>query len=77
MKTFDLVIKNARVVRPNDTGVGCLDIGIANGKVTRLAAEIRAEDAGEVFDAKSFWLSPAASMPTCMSASIGRWPRTR
>ena len=26
---------------------------------------------------KSFWLSPAASMPTCMSASTGRWPRTR
>ena len=40
MKTFDLVIKNARVVRPNQTGVDCLDIGIKDGKVARLAPEI-------------------------------------
>ena len=26
MKMFDLVIKNARVVRPNKAGVDCLDI---------------------------------------------------
>ena len=65
MKTFDLVIKNARVVRPNDTGVDCLDIGIANGKVTRLAAEIRAEDAGEVFDAKKL-----LAFPGCVDAHM-------
>ena len=51
-KMFDLVIKNARVVRPNKTGVECLDIAIKDGKVTRLAPEIRAEDAAEVFDAE-------------------------
>ena len=77
MKTFDLVIKNARVVRPNDTGVDCLDIGIANGKVTRLAAEIRAEDAGEVFDAKKLLAFPGVWTPTPMSASTRRWPTTR
>jgi allantoinase len=65
MKTFDLVIKNARVVRPNDTGVDCLDIGIANGKVTRLAAEIRADDAGEVFDAKKL-----LAFPGCVDAHM-------
>lgn len=37
MKMFDLVIKNARVVRPNQAGVDCLDIGIKDGKVARLA----------------------------------------
>ena len=41
MKMFDLVIKNARVVRPNKAGVDCLDIAIKDGKVTRLAPEIR------------------------------------
>ena len=65
MKTFDLVIKNARVVRPNATGVDCLDIGIANGKVARLAAEIRAEDAGEVFDAKKL-----LAFPGCVDAHM-------
>ena len=28
MKSFDLVIKNARVVRPNDSGVDCVDVAI-------------------------------------------------
>ena len=52
MKSFDLVIKNARVVRPNDSGVDCLDIAVKDGKVVRLAPEIQAEDAEDVFDAK-------------------------
>ena len=57
-KNFDLVIKNARVVRPNKTAVDCLDIGIEDGKVTRLAPEIRAEDASEAFDAKKLFGFP-------------------
>src|ERR1700728_278650 len=52
MKSFDLVIKNARVVRPNAAGIDGLDIAIKDGKVARLAREIRAEDANEIFDAK-------------------------
>jgi allantoinase len=51
MKTFDLLVKNARVVRPNTSGVDALDIGIKDGKVARLGPELRAEDANEVFDA--------------------------
>jgi allantoinase len=58
MKTFDLVIKNARVVRPNGSGVDCLDIAIKDGKVARLAPEVRAEDAKEVFDAKRLLAFP-------------------
>ena len=31
MKMFDLLIKNARVVRPRSAGVDCLDIAIKDG----------------------------------------------
>ena len=65
MKIFDLVIKNARVVRPNQTGVDCLDIGIKDGRVARLAPEIRAEDANEVFDAKRL-----LAFPGCVDAHM-------
>src|SRR6478735_5581478 len=43
MKIFDLVIKNARVVRPNQAGVDCLDIGIKDGRVARLAPDAVSE----------------------------------
>ena len=65
MKSFDLVIKNARVVRPNDSGVDCLDVAIKNGKVIRLAPEIRAEDSAEVFDAKRL-----LAFPGCVDAHM-------
>jgi allantoinase len=65
MKTFDLVIKNARVVRPNQAGVDCLDIGIKDGKVARLAPEIHADDANEAFDAKRL-----LAFPGCVDAHM-------
>jgi allantoinase len=65
MKTFDLVIKDARVVRPNQAGVDCLDIGIKHGKVARLAPEIRAEDANETFDAGRL-----LAFPGCVDAHM-------
>ena len=65
MTRFDLVIKNARVVRPNNAGVDCLDIAIKDGKVTRLAPEIRAEDANEVFDARRL-----LAFPGCVDAHM-------
>ncbi len=65
MKMFDLVIKNARVVRPNNTGVDCLDIGIKDGKVARLAPEIRTEDANEPFDAGKL-----LAFPGCVDAHM-------
>ena len=42
-KTFDTVIKNARVVRPNKTSVDCLDIAIKDGKIARLEPDIQAD----------------------------------
>ena len=42
-KPFDLVIKNARVVRPRRTAVDCLDIAVKDGRIARLAPEIAAD----------------------------------
>ena len=64
-KSFDLVIKNARVVRPNKPSVDALDIAIKDGKVARLAPDIQAEQAKEVFDAKNF-----LAFPGCVDAHM-------
>ncbi len=65
MKTFDLVIKNARVVRPKGFGAEALDIGIKDGKVAKLAPELKADDANEVFDAKQ-----QLAFPGCVDAHM-------
>ena len=49
---FDLVIKNARLVRPHQTEITPLDIGITHGRITRLAPVISADTAREVYDAR-------------------------
>src|SRR5437588_634143 len=64
-KHYDLVIKNARVVRPNRTSVDCLDIAIKEGKVARLSPDIEAEQAKEVFDAKNL-----LAFPGCVDAHM-------
>ena len=52
-KQFDLVIKNARVVRPNKQSVDCLDLAIKDGKIARLSPDIPASQAKEALqDAK-------------------------
>ena len=56
--TLDLVIKNARIVRPNRNSVDLLDIGITDGKFARLAPDIRPENAKSVFDAKNLLAFP-------------------
>lgn len=58
MKTYDLIIKNARVVRPNKQGVDRLDITVKDGKVVGLAPEVNAEEANEVFDARNLLAFP-------------------
>src|SRR6516162_9426317 len=64
-KLYDLVIKNARVVRPNKTSVDCLDISIKDGKVARLAPDIPADQAKQVFDAKNL-----LAFPGCVDAHM-------
>jgi allantoinase len=64
-KQFDTVIKNARVVRPNKTSVDCLDIAIKDGKIARLAPDIQADLAGQIFDAKN-----RLAFPGCVDAHM-------
>lgn len=49
---LDRLIKNVRVVRPNQPEVERLDLGIKDGKFSQIAPEIRADQAKEVFDAQ-------------------------
>src|SRR6266566_7868 len=64
-KLYDLVIKNARVVRPNKASVDCLDIAVKDGKVARLAPDIQGEQAKQVFDAKNL-----LAFPGCVDAHM-------
>src|SRR5438445_135482 len=57
-KQFDLVIKNARVVRPNKTSVDRLDMAVRDGKIARLAPEIEAGQSKQIFDAKNRLVFP-------------------
>ena len=64
-KQFDLVIKNARVVRPNKQSVDCLDVAIKDGKIARLAPDLPAENTKETFDAKN-----QLAFPGCVDAHM-------
>src|SRR5215204_2772275 len=64
-KLFDLVIKNARVVRPTKTSVDCLDIAVARGKIIRLAPDIQADEGKQVFDARNL-----LAFPGCVDAHM-------
>ncbi|HEX9843676.1 MAG TPA: hydantoinase, partial [bacterium] len=50
--SFDRIIKNVRVVRPNRTAVDLLDLGINDGKFARIAPAIDARLAPQVTDAR-------------------------
>src|SRR5512134_3642262 len=56
--TLDLVVKNARVVRPNRDAVDLLDIGIKDGRFARLAPDIRPDEAKSAFDARGLLAFP-------------------
>ena len=64
-KAFDLVIKNVRVVRPNKTSVDRLDIAIRDGKIERLAPDIAAEQAEQIFDGRNH-----LAFPGCVDAHM-------
>ena len=64
-KLFDLIIKNARVVRPNKTSVDGLDIGIKDGKIVLLAPRLEAQEARQVFDARN-----NLAFPGCVDAHM-------
>jgi len=49
---LDLIIKNARVVRPRRPDLERLDLGIRDGRFVRIAPDIAASDARAVHDAR-------------------------
>jgi len=64
-KSIDLVIKNARVVRPNKTSIERFDIAVKDGKVVQVAPAIDTERAKESFDAKNL-----LAFPGCVDAHM-------
>lgn len=50
MPTFDVVMKNVRVVRPDHSQVADLDIGVTGGRIARLAPDIAPADSTTVVD---------------------------
>jgi len=57
-KKFDLLIKNAQVVRPNRNSHERLDIGIIDGKFARIALNIEASESNAVHDANGLLAFP-------------------
>lgn len=52
-KKYDLLVKNARVVRPNKTAVQKLDIAMVDGKFAKVARGIAPAEARKVVDARN------------------------
>ncbi len=68
---YDLLIKNARVVRPRKTKVDKLDIAVKGGKFVKVAAGLKAADAVEVVDAKGRLAFPGLVDPHMHSGIYG------
>jgi len=64
-KVYDVLIKNVRIVRPKKTSIDCLDIAIKDGKIDRLAPELPAEEAEQVFDGRNY-----LAFPGCVDAHM-------
>lgn len=52
MNTYDLIIKNVRVVRPGIDTSAEADIAVTGGKVSRIAPGLSADEATEVYDGR-------------------------
>ncbi len=52
MPSLDLLVKNVKVVSPHSSEVADLDIGVVDGRFSRLAPDIPAEEATEVVDGR-------------------------
>lgn len=57
---LDLIVKNVRVVRPNQEGVVRRDLGIRDGRFVEIAEEIAAAPGTAVYDARGLLGFPGA-----------------
>lgn len=55
---LDTIVKNVRVVRPNESEVNLLDLGIKDGKFARIEPEIPVADAKQVIDGNNLLAFP-------------------
>jgi dihydroorotase len=55
---WDLLIKGGRVIDPKNGIDSPLDVAIANGKISRVAKNLRAERAARVIDAAGLYVTP-------------------
>jgi len=55
---LDLLIKNVKLVRPNETAVVVTDIGVKDGKFARIESNISAEESLKVVDGKGHLAFP-------------------
>ena len=51
-RPLDLVIKRVRAVRPRQAAIDTVDLGVKDGRFARIAPDIPAADATEVYDAR-------------------------
>ena len=70
--SLDTIIKNVRVVRPGVDDAQPLDIGISDGRITRLDAEISADEANTVIDGKNRLAFPGLWEPREFEAGDGK-----
>lgn len=54
----DLLIKNARIIRPRHNEIETSDIAISDGKITQIAPHLPASEAREIFDARGLLAFP-------------------
>lgn len=59
-QTLDLLIKNVRLVRPNQSGVAACDIGVKDGRFVQIAPNIEAATAKTVVDGRGLLAFPGA-----------------
>src|SRR5712692_9683287 len=55
---LDVLIKRVRVVRPNRPDIERLDLGVRDGRFARVAADIPAGEAREVYDGRDLLAFP-------------------
>ncbi len=70
---LDLVIKHVRVVRPHRPAVDLLDLGVKDGRYARIAPEIPAGEAREVYDARHLLGFPGVVDATFNIFFDGTW----
>ena len=63
--SLDLLVKNVRVVRPRRDGVEALDIGIKDGRFSRIEKSIPAESSKQTIDGKN-----RLAFPGCVDAHM-------